>query len=410
MTAVLPTPPRTPALAAPLVDPGSFGVYVHVPFCLARCHYCDFVTYTGMEGLRRPYAAALLEEAALAVAALGPEPPQVTSVFVGGGTPTLLPPEDLARLLDRLRGLLAFASGAEVTVEANPETVDAAVAAGLAGAGVTRVSMGAQSFDGRVLAALGRVHDAARVEAAVATLRAAGVPALNLDLIYGGPGEDDRSWSATLEAAVALGPEHLSAYALTIEPATKFGRLVAAGGMAEPAEDDLADRYDTACTVLAGAGYAHYEVSNWARDTATGPVGSAVEAAGLPSHASRHNLTYWRRGRYLGLGAGAHEFDGTTRRWNVAGVPAYLEAVNGRRRPTEGQERLDLDQARFEALALRLRTVDGLGPDEARALGVDPGGEEADHLRTAGLLAPGAGLALTEKGMFLHGEVVARLA
>jgi putative oxygen-independent coproporphyrinogen III oxidase len=394
MTAVLPTPTPAPAPAAPLVDPGSFGVYVHVPFCLARCHYCDFVTYTGMEGLRRPYAAALLEEAALAVAALGPEPPEVTSVFVGGGTPTLLPPDDLARLLDRLRELLAFAPGAEVTVEANPETVDAAVAAGLAAAGVTRVSMGAQSFDGRVLAALGRVHDAARVEAAVATLRAAGVPALNLDLIYGGPGEDDRSWSATLAAAVALGPEHLSAYALTIEPATKFGRLVAAGRMAEPAEDDLADRYDTACAALAGAGYAHYEVSNWAR----------------PTHASRHNLTYWRRGRYLGLGAGAHEFDGTTRRWNVAGVPAYLEAVSGHRRPTEGQERLDPDQARFEALALRLRTVDGLGPDEARALGVDPAGEEADHLRTAGLLTPGAGLALTEKGMFLHGEVVARLA
>ena len=394
MTAVLPTPTPAPAPAAPLVDPGSFGVYVHVPFCLARCHYCDFVTYTGMEGLRRPYAAALLEEAALAVAALGPEAPVVTSVFVGGGTPTLLPPGDLARLLDRLREPLAFAPGAEVTVEANPETVDAAVAAGLAGAGVTRVSMGAQSFDGRVLAALGRVHDVARVEAAVATLRAAGVPALNLDLIYGGPGEDDRSWSATLEAAVALGPEHLSAYALTIEPATRFGRLVAAGRMAEPAEDDLADRYDTACAALAGAGYAHYEVSNWAR----------------PTHASRHNLTYWRRGRYLGLGAGAHEFDGTTRRWNVAGVPAYLEAVNGHRRPTEGQERLDPDQARFEALALRLRTVDGLGPDEARALGVDPAGEEADHLRTAGLLAPGPGLALTEKGMYLHGEVVARLA
>jgi putative oxygen-independent coproporphyrinogen III oxidase len=392
MTALVPTPTSAPA--APLVDPGSFGVYVHVPFCLARCHYCDFVTYTGMEGLRRPYAAALLEEAALAVAALDPEPSMVTSVFVGGGTPTLLPPDDLARLLDRLRELLAFAPGAEVTVEANPETVDAAMAAGLAGAGVTRVSMGAQSFDGRVLAALGRVHDAARVQAAVATLRAAGVPALNLDLIYGWPGEDDRSWSTTLEAALALAPEHLSTYALTIEPATKFGRLVAAGRMAEPAEDDLADRYDAACAALAGAGYRHYEVSNWAR----------------PGHASRHNLTYWRRGRYLGLGAGAHEFDGTTRRWNVAGVPAYLEAVNGRRRPTEGQERLDPDQARFEALALRLRTVDGLGPDEARALGVDPGGEEADHLRTAGLLAPGAGLALTEKGMFLHGEVVARLA
>ena len=390
MTALAPT--AAPA-SAPLVDPDLFGVYVHVPFCLARCHYCDFVTYTGVEGLRRPYAAALLEEAELAVAALGPEPPPVTSVFVGGGTPTLLPPGDLARVLDRLRELLGFAPGAEVTVEANPETVDQATADRLAGAGVTRVSMGAQSFDDRVLAALGRVHDAARVPAAVATLRAAGVPALNLDLIYGGPGEDDRSWAATLEAAVALGPEHLSAYALTIEPATKFGRLVAAGRMAEPDEDDLADRYATACAVLAGAGYGHYEVSNWAR----------------PGHASRHNLTYWRRGRYLGLGAGAHEFDGAVRRWNLAGVPQYLEAVRRNRRPTEGEERLDPTQARFEALALRLRTVDGLAPEEARALGVDPAGEEADRLRIAGLLGPGPGLALTERGMFLHGEVVARL-
>jgi putative oxygen-independent coproporphyrinogen III oxidase len=385
---------RPPEPPQPLVDPALFGVYVHVPFCLTRCHYCDFVTYTGMEGLRRPYAAALAEEAALAVAGLGPEPPEVTSVFVGGGTPTLLPPGDLARLLGRLRELLPFAPGTEVTVEANPETVDAAVAEGLAGAGVTRVSMGAQSFDDRVLANLGRAHDAARVAAAAATLRAAGVPALNLDLIYGGPDEDPRSWAATLEAALALEPEHLSAYALTIEPATKFGRLVATGRMAEPGEDDLADRYETACGVLAAAGYRHYEVSNWATDGA----------------ASRHNLTYWRRGRYLGLGAGAHEFDGTARRWNVNGVPQYLEAVRQRRRPTSGEERLDPEQARFEALALRLRTVDGLGPDEARSLGADPDGPAANDLRTAALLAPGPGLRLTEKGMFLHGEVVARLA
>jgi putative oxygen-independent coproporphyrinogen III oxidase len=385
---------RPPEPPQPLVDPALFGVYVHVPFCLTRCHYCDFVTYTGMEGLRRPYAAALAEEAALAVAGLGPEPPEVTSVFVGGGTPTLLPPGDLARLLGRLRELLPFAPGAEVTVEANPETVDAAVAEGLAAAGVTRVSMGAQSFDDRVLANLGRAHDAARVAAAAATLRAAGVPALNLDLIYGGPDEDPRSWAATLEAALALEPEHLSAYALTIEPATKFGRLVATGRMAEPGEDDLADRYETACGVLAAAGYRHYEVSNWATDGA----------------ASRHNLTYWRRGRYLGLGAGAHEFDGTARRWNVNGVPQYLEAVRQRRRPTSGEERLDPEQARFEALALRLRTVDGLGPDEARSLGADPDGPAANDLRTAALLAPGPGLRLTEKGMFLHGEVVARLA
>jgi putative oxygen-independent coproporphyrinogen III oxidase len=391
MTTLVPIP--VPLAPASLVDRGLFGVYVHVPFCLTRCHYCDFVTYTGMEGLRRPYAAALLAEAELAVAALGPEPPPVTSVFVGGGTPTLLPPEDLARVLHRLRELLAFAPAAEVTVEANPETVTPAVADGLAGAGVTRVSMGAQSFDDRVLEALGRVHDAARVAAAVGTLRAAGVPAVNLDLIYGGPGEDAGSWAATLESAVALAPEHLSAYALTIEPATKFGRLVAAGRMAEPDEDDLADRYDTACAVLAAAGYGHYEVSNWARD----------------GQASRHNLTYWRRGRYLGLGAGAHEFDGTTRRWNLPGVPRYLEAVGAGRRPTDGEERLDPEQARFEALALRLRTAGGLDPAEARTLGVDPAGKEARRLRAVGLLGPGPGLELTEKGMFLHGEAVARL-
>ena len=391
MTAVL----AAPAPEAPLVDRDHFGVYVHVPFCSSRCHYCDFVTYTGMEGLRRPYAAALLAEADLAVAALGPAPPTVTSVFVGGGTPTLLPTGDLARVLDRLRALLPHAPGAEVTVEANPETVDRAVADGLAAAGVTRVSMGAQSFDDRVLAALGRTHGAARVGEALATLRAAGVPAVNLDLIYGCPGEDDASWAATLAAAVALGPEHLSAYALGIEPATRFGRLVAAGRMTAPDDDLLADRYEAACTALAAAGYAHYEVSNWAR--------------GL-GHASRHNLTYWRRGRYLGLGAGAHEFDGATRSWNVAGVPAYLQAVRAAQRPTAGRERLDAAEARFEALALRLRTADGLDPAEARVLGVDPAGAPAAELRDAGLLASGPRLRLTERGMFLHGEVVGRLA
>ena len=418
MTTVLTAPSP-----ASLVDPDLFGVYVHVPFCLTRCHYCDFVTYTGMEGLRRPYAAALLDEAAMAVAALGPRPPVVTSVFVGGGTPTLLPPGDLARVLARLRELLPFAPDAEVTVEANPETVDQAVAGGLVAAGVTRVSMGAQSFDDRVLAALGRVHDADRVGVAVTALRAAGVPAVNLDLIYGGPGEDAGSWAATLAEAVALDPEHLSAYALTIEAATKFGRLVAVGRMAEPDEDQLADRYETACAALAGAGYLHYEVSNWAR--VSGGSGRRP-GPGLPAHASRHNLTYWRRGRYLGLGAGAHEFQaggaGTqaaagdrpqvdgTRRWNLAGVPAYLEAVRAGRRPTGGEERLDAGQARFEGLALRLRTVDGLDPAEASGLGVDPGGAKAAELRKAGLLAPGPGLRLTERGMFLHGEVVASLA
>jgi putative oxygen-independent coproporphyrinogen III oxidase len=384
-----------------------FGVYVHVPFCLSRCHYCDFVTYTGMHGLRRPYAAALVAEAELAVAGLGAERPEITSVFVGGGTPTLLPPADLARVLERLRELLAHRPGAEVTVEANPETVDQAVADGLAAAGVTRVSLGVQSFDDRVLGALGRPHDARRPGRAVAALRAAGIATLNLDLIFGCPHEDAASWAATLAAAVELGPEHLSAYALTVEPATRFGRLVAAGRMDPPGEDLLADRYETTCATLAGHGYRHYEVSNWAGG---GAPARDWPGAALPALASRHNLTYWRRGAYLGLGAGAHEFTGGVRRWNLAGVPEYLAAVAAGRRPTAGQERLSAGAAAFELLALRLRTADGLDPAEAGRLGVDPAGAEVAELRAAGLVALGPGVALTERGMFLHAEVVTRLA
>jgi putative oxygen-independent coproporphyrinogen III oxidase len=399
VTAVAPARPG-PAMEAT----GLFGVYAHVPFCLSRCHYCDFVTYTGMEGLRRPYAAALLAEAELAVAATGPEPPTVTSVFVGGGTPTLLPAGDLGRLLERLRALLPFAPDVEVTVEANPETVDQAVADGLVEAGVTRVSLGAQSFDERVLTALGRTHVPDRVGQAAAALRRAGVDALNLDLIFGCPAEDDASWAASLAAAVALGPEHLSAYALTIEAATRFGRMVADGRMAEPDEDLLADRYETACAMLAAAGFRHYEVSNWALP------GEPFEKSPLPSRASRHNLTYWRRGPYLGLGAGAHEFTGGVRRWNGPGVPAYLAALAAGRRPTAGEERLTDQQAALELLALRLRTADGLDQAEAERLGIDPAGEPVAELRQAGLLAPGPRVALTERGMFLHGEVVARLA
>jgi len=400
------------APAGPLVDRAVFGVYLHVPFCRTRCHYCDFVTYTGMEALRRPYAAALLTEAELAVGMLGGERPTVTSVFVGGGTPTLLPPGDLGAVLRRLRELLPHAPRVEVTVEANPETVDRELAEGLLAAGVTRVSLGAQSFDDRVLAGLGRGHDARRAGKAVATLRAAAEAAgrpldLNLDLIFGCPGEDAASWERTLEVALAIGPEHLSAYALTIEPATKFGRMVAAGSLAEPDEDVLADRYERTCAVLGAAGYGHYEVSNWAR----GPRA----ADGFPAHASLHNRTYWRRGAYLGLGAGAHEFapgaDGIgSRRWNLHGVPEYLAVVHDGRRPTLGQEDLDAGQARFEALALRLRTVDGLAPEEASALGVDPAGPAATELRAAGLLTHDPGLRLTERGMFLHAEVTSRLA
>ena len=294
-------------------------------------------------------------------------------------------------MLARLRELLPFAPGAEVTVEANPETVDQAVAEGLAGAGATRVSMGAQSFDDRVLAALGRVHDAGRVAGAVAALRAAGVPAVNLDLIYGGPGEDAASWSATLAAAVALAPS-------TCRPTpSRSSPRPSSAAWSPPAAWPSPPRTTWPTATRSPA-------PPWpppATPTTRCPTGP-----GRPRQPPQPHLL--AAGALPRPGRGAHEFDGTVRRWNVDGVPAYLEAVRERRRPTAGEERLDPGQARFEALA-PLRTVAGLGPDEARALASTPPAPPPGSCGGPASL-PRTGPAADREGMFLHGEVVARLA
>jgi oxygen-independent coproporphyrinogen-3 oxidase len=318
------------------------GLYVHVPFCLTRCGYCDFNAYAGLDHLKAPYVRALAAEAALVSGAWEGMP--FASIFVGGGTPTTLPAADLASLLRTLAGAFSLAPDAEITVEANPDTVDETYLRALRGTGVTRLSFGLQSFDPAVLAALERVHTA---EAAVEAFRAArrvGFDDVNLDLIYGAHAETIASWKDTLARTIDLQPDHVSAYALTVEPSTMLGRNVASGKTPAPDPDRQAEMYDAACAMLGAAGLVHYEVSNWAR----------------PGRESVHNRGYWEDRPYLGLGAGAHSHRGDERWWNVKPPTAYLEAVARGLAPVGGRERVEADERRLERLLLGLRTSHGV--------------------------------------------------
>jgi oxygen-independent coproporphyrinogen-3 oxidase len=366
-----------------LVEPA--GLYVHVPFCLTRCGYCDFNAYAGMDHLSNRYVRALGREAELHAGDWSGVP--FPTVFFGGGTPTTLDPNELVRLIERLRGSFAVAGDAEITMEANPDTVHGASLSLLREGGVNRLSMGAQSFDPLVLAALERVHQPEAVRRAFADARAAGFDDVNLDLIFGAHGESLASWVATLEATLELGPEHVSAYALTIEPATPLGRAVADGVTPSPDPDRQADMFELACELLGAAGYLHYEVSNWA----------------LPGRECRHNLGYWERRPYLGLGAGAHSWRDGRRWWNVRPPQQYLETVERGDLPIGGDERLDQDEGRLESVFLALRTNAGV-----RTADIEAG--RAEPFLDEGLLEERDGrLVLTERGLFLANDVVLAL-
>jgi putative oxygen-independent coproporphyrinogen III oxidase len=364
----------------------SAGIYVHVPFCLTRCGYCDFNAYAGLDHLAPRYVRALEAESDLHAPAWTGE--RIVSVFFGGGTPTTLETRDLAALLAHLRSSFDVAPDAEVTIEANPDTVDESKLAALLHAGYTRLSIGAQSFDPGVLRALGRAHEPASVRGAFAAARAAGFGNVNLDLIYGANGERLDSWSRTLEETIALAPEHVSAYALTVEPATPLGRKIAAGVMPAPDADLQADMFGLACELLREAGYEHYEVSNWAK-------------AGFEC---RHNLGYWQRRPYLGLGAGAHSYRDGRRWWNLRPPEQYMEAVESGRAPVGDEERLSPDDERLEEVFLKLRILEGLPAAEVDA-------EVAAGFLDDGLLAHSNGhLVPTERGMLLLNELVLALA
>lgn len=361
------------------------GIYVHIPFCLTRCGYCDFNAYAELDELQPRYVRALLAEASLAAGAW--DGTEVTTVFLGGGTPTTLPPRELAALLMHLRDRYDVASDAEVTIEANPDTVDRATFAELHASGFGRLSMGAQSFDPAVLSALERIHAPESVRRAFADARAAGYDNVNLDLIYGADGETLGSWERTLDEAIALAPEHVSAYALTVEPATPLGRRVAAGAVPEPDPDLQADMFGVACARLRGAGYRHYEVSNWAK----------------PGFECRHNLGYWERRPYLGLGAGAHSYRGDRRWWNARPPHDYLERVERGELPIGGEETLDPSDAYLEEVYLRLRILEGIP-----ASWVDP--LKAEPFIQSGLLIDDRGnLVPAERGLLLLNELVLAL-
>ena len=359
----------TEALATVPERPLAF--YVHVPFCRVRCGYCDFNTYTPGElgSATAPVAfvdSALIELdlAAKVLGAAGTEVPRVDTVFFGGGTPTMLPAADLGRLLHGIRDRFGLAADAEVTTEANPDSIDTAYLSALQDHGFTRISLGMQSAVPHVLATLDRTHDPAKVARAVAAAREVGL-AVSLDLIYGTPGESLADWGASLDAAIALEPDHISAYALTVEPGTKLATQVRRGMHEAPDPDDEADKYALADERLAAAGYDWYEISNWAR---------------RPQDRCRHNVHYWASANWWGIGPGAHSHVGGVRWWNVKHPSAYAGRLASAESPAAARETLTDDQREDERVLLGVRLADGL-PIE----GLTRAGREA----VAGLIAQG---------------------
>ncbi|MBC7557861.1 MAG: coproporphyrinogen III oxidase [Dermatophilaceae bacterium] len=396
-----PAPPsgELPGYAVKALGSAPFGVYVHVPFCSVRCGYCDFNTYTltelGVDGASTgTYADVALREIALATRVLGPNAPTVKSVFFGGGTPTLLAASDLVRVLDGIRAAFGLAEDAEVTTEANPDSVTLKFLQTLATGGFTRVSMGMQSAVPHVLDTLERTHDPDNVATSVAAAKAAGLK-VSVDLIYGTPGESLPDWRTSLDAAIALRPDHISAYALVVEEGTKLGAQVRRGQVPAPQDDDEATKYELAEQVLGAAGYSWYEVSNWARTEAD---------------RCRHNEGYWSDGDWWGVGPGAHSHVGGVRWWNVKHPNAFAARLNAGVSPAAGRELLTADQRYDERVLLAIRLVDGLPIDDLRPEGVTAvAGLIADGLADGPSAMRPRRVVLTLRGRLLADTVVRRL-
>jgi oxygen-independent coproporphyrinogen-3 oxidase len=396
-----------PASVAEGAETRNLGVYVHVPFCRVRCGYCDFNTYTADElrGARRDgyasQAIAEVHQAEHVLAQAGLPARAVSTVFFGGGTPTLLQASDLARMLEGVREAWGLQPGAEVTTEANPDSVDAEYLLALNAAGFTRVSFGMQSAVPHVLATLERTHDHERVPLVVEWARDAGLD-VSLDLIYGTPGESIDDWRASVDQAIALRPDHLSAYALIVEEGTKLARQIRRGDVAEPDDDLQADMYELADDLLASAGYEWYEVSNWSHS------GAGINQAAL-DHRSRHNLAYWQGQDWWGIGPGAHSHIGGVRWWNVKHPAAYADRISAGLSPAAGRETLTDENRRVERVLLETRIRDGLPVSELTGSGrTAVAGLIADELVDAASALRGR-IVLTLRGRLLADAVVRRL-
>ncbi len=390
-----PAPPdgALPESALETLGRNGFGVYVHVPYCAHRCGYCDFNTYVDDTGAAAVYADAAIAEIRLATRVLS-DPRPADTVFFGGGTPTLLPPADLARILAAIRDEFGLAPGAEVTTEANPETLDPKVLGALRESGFTRISLGMQSAVPHVLTVLERLHTPGRAVDAVAWAKDAGFERISLDLIYGTPGESDDDWRASLAAVLAADTGHVSAYALTVEPGTRLAAQVARGEVGPVDDDVLAERYEIADDLLAGHGYGWYEISNWARTDAD---------------RCRHNELYWRDGDWWGVGPGAHSHVGGVRWWDVRLPRDHAAALAGGRSPAQARETLDAETRRVERVLLGIRLAEGHPVADLDADGTARAGAlAADGLLDLPALHDGR-LVLTRRGRLLADRVVTSL-
>ena len=393
-----PARPATQPLAELLQ---TVSLYLHVPFCHTRCHYCDFNTYAGLLPLREPYVRALLTEIELAgeMAQLpASQPRRARTIFFGGGTPSLLSVAQIARLLRACREAFALDEDAEISLEANPGTLNLEQLQGLRAAGVNRLSLGAQSLDADLLKTLGRIHSPEEITQAVHWARAAGFSSLNLDFMFGLPDQTMRQWQETLDEALALRPEHLSLYSLIIEEGTPFYDWTAEGRVTPGDEDLCADMYEYADERLSAAGYENYEISNWS----------------LPGHQCQHNLTYWRNLPYLGLGAGAHSFFASKRFSDLRAPQAYIRRLKTRQWPLDESAEISRLEEMSETAFLALRTDEGLHlPTFAERFGESFETFVGTRLRPveeAGLLARENGwLRLSKHGRLLGNEVFFRL-
>jgi putative oxygen-independent coproporphyrinogen III oxidase len=394
-----PAPPdgSLPASALATLGARPFAFYVHVPFCTVRCGYCDFNTYTALElgpvgghagASRQTYADAAIAEVRQARRVLGDRELPVETVFFGGGTPTLLDAADLTRVVGAIRDEFGLADDAEVTTEANPDSVTPDSLRVLREGGINRLSFGMQSAVPQVLATLDRTHDPANVPRVVAWAREAGFDQISLDLIYGTPGETPGDWEASVEAALACEPDHLSAYSLIVEEGTALHRRIRRGELTMPDEDDLADKYLLVDERLGKVGLEWYEVSNWARDEAS---------------RCRHNLLYWTGADWWGVGPGAHSHVGGVRWWNVKHPVAYADRIAARVSPAHARELLTAEDRHVERVLLELRLVTGLPLDV-----LDEAGRAAvPELAERGLVeVRGDRLVLTQPGRLLADGVV----
>jgi oxygen-independent coproporphyrinogen-3 oxidase len=388
-----PVPPDGSLPPAALAGLGTrpFGFYVHIPFCVTRCGYCDFNTYTAAElgggASRETYPGQAAGEIRLARRVLGSAPAPVSSVFFGGGTPTVLPPARLGEMLRVIDGEFGLAPGAEVTVEANPETVTERTLVHLRENGVTRLSFGMQSALPHVLAVLDRVHEPGRPARCVAWAREAGFEHVSLDLIYGTPGESDADWRRSLEAALEAGPDHISAYALIVEDGTRLAARIRRGELPAPDDDAMADRYLIAEEALGAHGLGWYEVSNWA----------ASQAARCA-----HNMLYWTGGDWWGIGPGAHSHVGGTRWWNVKHPAAYAGRISAGTSPGHARETLTAGERQMERIMLLTRLAGGCPVSE-----LEPAGREAAEKAAADGLADPAALAAGRVVLTLRGRLLA---